>query len=114
MDMLKIDIIPTKGILCIKLKGKLNKRNTPKFEKEVTMLIKKAQIKNIVFNIKQLDHIDKYGLKTLKNSLLICHLNKGKSFICLNNNQKELLKINNIKHLKTIEDEITAIDMINS
>ena len=112
--MLKIDIKPIKGVLCIKLSGKLSRRNITKLNKEVITLINKAKIKNIVLNIKELDYIDSYGKNAIINSFRICHFNNGNSFICLKENQKHLLKIDKLKYLKIIKDEISAINMVNS
>ncbi len=112
--MLKIDMEPTRGVLCIRLSGKLNKNNTSKLSKEVLELLKKAKVKNIVLNIKNLDYIDSYGKKAIVKSILICQANKGSSFLCLNDNQKEKLKLEKVIGLKLISDELKAINLINS
>ena len=112
--MLKIDIEPIKGVLCIRLSGKLGRRNAVKLNKEVITLIKKAKIKNMILNIKGLDYIDSYGKNAIINSFRICHFNNGNSFICLKENQRKILKLDNLKYLKIIKDEISAINMVNS
>ena len=111
--MLKIDIQPIRGVLFVRLSGKLERKNVSKLNKEVIMLIKKAKIKNIVLNIKKLDYIDYYGKNAILNSIRICHFNKGTSFICLKENQKKILKTNYLKYPKIIKNEISVFSVIN-
>lgn len=111
-NMLKIDIESRRGILFVRLSGKLTKKNVSKLNSEVITLLKKAGIKNIVFNVSNLEYIDNYGKNILKNSFKICKNNKGEGFICLNQNQK--LKLNNLQNIKIINDELTAVNLINS
>lgn len=112
--MLNIDIEPTKGILFVRLSGKLNRKNITKLNREVISLLKTAGIKNIVFNINDLEYIDKYGKNAILNSFRICAHNKGQGFICINNNKKDNFKLTNIKNTKVINDELTAVQLINS
>lgn len=109
--MLDIDIRPYKGILFVKLSGKLNKTTKEKLNKEVVLFQKQVGIKNIVFNIENLKEIDSFGKYEIENSLGLCQTNKGKSYICLGKNKK----IKNIFPDKNlITDETSAINLINS
>ena len=74
--MLEIDMLPQKGILFVCLKGVLNKKNSNKFYNEVTELLKKAGIRNVVFNIEEISYIDKYGEKVLQKCLNMYRDNK--------------------------------------
>lgn len=112
--MLKIDIEPRSGILFVRLSGYLSRRNTKKLKEEVTNLLKIAGIKNIVFNIKELKHIDKYGISAIIYSFKICRHNQGQSFICINQNQKQKLGLEKLKNTKIINDELTAVKLVNS
>lgn len=113
--MLNIDIRPYKGILFVRLGGKLNKDTKEKLNKEVITLQQTVGIKNIIFNIEDLQEIDTYGENAHKNSFNICENNQGKSYICLGNNKHIL---NNIKEKFTtnniIIDELSIFDLINS
>ena len=109
--MLTIDIEPTKGILFVRLKGKLERRDISKLNNEVIKLIKTAGIKNILYNINELEYIDNYGKNALKNSFIICSRNKGQRFICDKKNQ---LKTSKIKNVKLVKDELTAIKIISA
>ena len=108
--MLKIDIKPIKGILFIRLSGILNK-TTIKNLNEVTKLIKKVGIKNIVFNINELDYIDKCGINAIFKSFQICQKNNGQGFICINKQNKNILKFS--KKSNIVNDELTALKLIN-
>ena len=111
--MLKIDMVPIGGVLCIRLSGKLNRQNISKLSKEVILLLKKAKIKNVILNIKDLDYIDSYGKKAIIDSIKTCHFNKGNSFLCLDSKQEEQLKFGKLKYLRIINDELKAINLIN-
>lgn len=102
-DMLDIDIDSKKGILFVRLFGKLTKETRSKLNKEVITLINKVGIQNIVLNIQNLNYIDESGIKTLEKCYETCE----KSFICINTNQLDL-----IGNLKYVTDEMTAVNLI--
>lgn len=113
--MLNIDIRPYKGILFVRLDGKLNKDTKEKLNKEVITLQQTVGIKNIVFNIEDLKEIDSYGKDALKNSFNICQNNQGKSYICLGKNKNILNSIKEIFTTKNlITDELSIFDLINT
>ena len=114
-DMLTIDMKPSRGVLFVRLSGVLNKINTEKLNEEVVNFQKKAGIKNIVFNLSELEDIDKDGKYALVNSFNICKHHQGQSFICLENNVniKEKLK-DCFQKNEVVADELTAIKIINS
>lgn len=108
--MLKIDIKPIKGILFIRLSGRLNKTTIKKLN-EVTKFIKKVGIKNIVFNITDLDYIDNDGINAIFKNYQICQKNNGQGFICISKKNESIL--NNYEKLNIINDELTAVKLIN-
>ena len=113
--MLQIDIRPFKGILFVRLKGSLDKKSISKLEKEVIKFQKTVGIKNIVFNIEELNEIDNYGKYALINSFNLCIKNKGQSFICLGDNDKISDKLTPIfSKVNFISDELAAVNLINS
>lgn len=114
-DMLEIDIRPIKGILFVRLKGKLNKNNINKLNHEVIKLQENVGIKNIVFNIQELNYIDKYGKYALINSFNLCMKNKGQSFICLGDNKQISNKLEKVfSKTNFVSDELSALNLINS
>lgn len=113
--MLNIDIRPYKGILFVRLGGKLNKDTKEKLNKEVIALQQTVGIKNIIFNIEDLQEIDSYGENALKKSFNICENNQGKSYICLGHNKHILNNINEkFTTNNQIIDELSIFDLINS
>ena len=113
--MLNINLEFHKGILFVRLDGILDKNTVDKLDMEVTNLIKENGIRNIVFNITNLNSIDCYGINKLLDNYEICKLNKGKSLVCgLNGIVKQ--RVNNSKLLKYMyeaSDELNAVSVIN-
>ena len=111
--MLNIDIKPIKGILFVRLSGKLNRNNVNKLNSEVNNLIREIEVKNIVFNINELTSIDIYGQNAIINSLRICRHNQAKSLICIGNNKKIIPLIEKIiTKTNIVKDEFTALKFI--
>lgn len=114
--MLGINLEFHKGILFVRLDGILDKNTVDKLDNEVTHLIKENGIRNIVFNISNLNSIDCDGINRLLNNYKICKLNKGKSLICGLNNGLVKQRINNsrlLKYMYETSDELSAVDVIN-
>ena len=113
--MLDIDIRPEKGVLFVRLKGNLDKKNICKLETEVIKFQKKVGIKNIVFNINEVDEIDNDGKYALINSFNLCIENKGQGFICLGDNEKISDKLTDVfSKVNFVSDELAAVNLINS
>ncbi len=113
--MLEIDIRPIKGVLFVRLKGNLDKKNINKLNHEVIKFQKKVGIKNIVFNIMELDDIDNDGKYALVNSFNLCMRNNGQGFICLGDNKKILDKLMDVfSKVNFVSDELAAVNLINS
>ncbi len=113
--MLTIEIRPIKGVLFVRLYGILDKFNTFKLNTEVLNFQKQAGIKNIVFNVGELEDIDIYGKKALENSFNLCKKNNGQSFICVSDNKKIIKKLKDVfSKQDLLNDELTALKIINS
>ena len=113
--MLDINYEVRKGILFIRLGGILNKSTVSKLQTEVTDMIKDNGIRNVVFNLKELESIDIKGINNLLYNYEICHNNKGKSLICGINNSLVRHRINNTRLLKYMietSDELSAFNII--
>lgn len=113
--MLDINYEIRKGILFIRLGGVLNKNTVSKLQNEVTDMIKDNGIRNVVFNLKELESIDIKGINNLFYNYEICHNNKGKSLICGIDNSLVRHRINNTRLLKYMietSDELSAFNII--
>ena len=79
--MLKINTKFYDGIMFIRLDGILSKKEVYKFKKEVTNIIRENKIRKVVFNLANLNYIDKYGINSIlqsniNNNNLICYKTK--------------------------------------
>ena len=114
--LLGINIEFHKGILFIRLDGELTKNTIDKLKNDVTNMIKDNGIRNIVFNMSNLNSIDCYGINALLNNYEICHNNKGKSLVCGINDNVIRHRIKNsrlLNYMNETSDELSAINIIN-
>ena len=109
--MIDIEMQSFRGILFVRLSGKLTRQSINTLNKEVIKLVKKVGIKNIVFNLQGINEIDKYGENILFKSMNLCLSNKGQMLICASNSQVTD-KIS--EKIKIVNDELTAVHLINS
>ena len=100
--MLKINTKFYDGIMFIRLDGILSKKEVYKFKKEVTNIIRENKIGKVVFNLANLNYIDKYGI----NSILQSNINNN-NLIC--NTTKELSNKFRKYNFKIAENELEAL-----
>ena len=115
-SLLDINLEFCKGILFIRLKGILNKNTVNKLKDEVNSLVKENGIRNLVFNISELESIDCYGINALLNNYELCKINHGQSLVCGINNNLVKHRINNsrlLKYMYETSDELSALNVIN-
>ncbi|NLM63566.1 MAG: STAS domain-containing protein [Mollicutes bacterium] len=115
-NILKIDTECHKGVLFVRLKGKLIKDTVDKLNEEVTMLIRDNGIKNVVFNINDLTVIDMKGINALLYNYELVRDNNGYSCICGIKNSLVRHRIKNsrlLKYMYESSDEIGALNIIN-
>lgn len=102
-----------KGILFVRLLGVLNKETVKKLYEEVTMLVKDMEIKNVVFNIEELDTIDIYGINEILLNYRLCKNNNGVSLLCgVNDNVKDYIDSSSISFIQKVSNELKALDII--
>lgn len=114
--MLEINIEFRKGILFVRLIGELTKETVNKLNYEVTSLIKDNGIRNIVFNITDLNIIDIKGINSLLYNYEIIKNNHGRSCICGIKNTLVQHRIKNsrlLKYMYEASDELSAFNVIN-
>lgn len=107
--MLEYDFIFKKGILFIRLKGVINEITSKIIDEEIEPLIEENGIKNVVFNVEEINDIDHYGINTIYNSYI--KLNQKNSVISLCSIPVELRKNFSflLKYIKEREDEKTIL-----
>lgn len=110
--MLKIDLEYKHKILYVRLKGILDRKNSYKIDTFLNPVLKKHQIKYLVYNFRFLKDIDESGIDSLIRSRNTIKENEGKIAICAS--KKTLW--NKIKRLKIpeITNEFKAISLIEA
>ena len=108
--MLKMDLEFNKGILFVRLRGKLLRKNCYKINNYLNPVLKKHKIKYVVYNFFFLEDIDSSGIDAILNTKYIVKNNKGKIRMCeINDNIKEKIKRT---RLARIANELAAFKLL--
>ncbi len=106
--MLEINMEFRKGILFVRLIGKLTEYTVSVLEKEVTRVVKEYGIANVVFNVSGLTELDQVGMQALiqnvhsQGKLVICGLEQKEM-------KKEMKKQHMFDYLMEVSDELSAL-----
>ncbi len=114
--MLEVETEFRRGIFFIRLKGVLNKKTVNILNDKVTSLVEKNGFKNIVFNVENLTYIDVKGINSLFYNYELLKNNKGNLMVCGITNEEVRKKFKNsrlLKYVNEINDELTALQLIN-
>ncbi len=112
--MLKINLEFRKGILFVRLEGRLIQKTVNKFNHEVIDMIKVNGIRNVVINISKLKEIDLKGINRLFYNYEICRDNKGKLIIVGNESEimNKLKKSHLLNYTKEVNSELDVFDLV--
>lgn len=80
--MFKMELEYKNGILFARLKGVLNRKNSYKINNYLNYVLKKHEIKYLIYNWEGLKSIDNEGLDALKRSKYYMKCNKGIVRVC--------------------------------
>lgn len=80
--MFKMELEYKQGVLFARLKGILNKKGSNKINNYLNSVIKKHDIKYLVYNFKELKMIDESGVNAIINSKRYIKENKGTIKVC--------------------------------
>lgn len=108
--MLRINMEFRKGILFVRLVGKLNHDTSYRLDEFLVKTINKHGIKNMVINLDNLYSLDAEGNKVLKRASDAIKKNKGKSFVC--SSSKTINLDYSIKKF-LVKNELTAMKILN-
>ena len=113
--MLKIIMEFRKGILFVRLYGKLTKDTTLEFQNEVINMIQKNGIHTVVVNIEELEELDLKGMNLLLYCYESCKQNKGTALLC--GKTKDIIKQRLDKgrvfnYMSQIKNELDALNKI--
>lgn len=111
--MLKMETEYDHGILFVRLKGILNRRSSYKINNYINPVLKKHNIKYLVYNFEYLTGVDNAGIDALLNSKNILKKQKGKLRVCVNNiNMKKICRALNLSILKNESEAFKLMEMI--
>lgn len=113
--MLNIILEFRKGMLFVRLRGELTKKTVSTFYEQVTDIIDKNGLHNIVINVEYLSLIDLKGM----NALLYCYelskRNKGKTMICGIHDENMKNRLNRggiLNYLVELNSELDVLEKI--
>lgn len=102
-----------RGVLFVRLKGSLTSKEVPYLNEEVTKLLKKLKMHNVVFNISGLKEIDLDGVNALLNNYKMCRRLNGISMLCGGNTKiREYINNSKVSSMYQIKDELAALNII--
>ena len=113
--MLNIVMEFRKGILFVRLKGKLIKDNIKEFQEEVIYRIQNNGIHNVVINIEGLEELDLKGINALLYCYESCKKNKGTALLCgstKENVKKRIAKGRLCNYMFQIDNELEALEQV--
>lgn len=111
---MKIKMEFKKGILFIRLIGKLEKNNANHFEEEVLPILLIQNIKYIVLNFDEVTSIDNKGLNSLEKLNEIVSSYDGKTSLCSLTSvdvRNKINKNNLYDKFYEISDELSALEL---
>ena len=80
--MFKLELEYKNEILFARLKGILDRKASYKINNYLNPVIKKHEIKNLVYNFEKLEMVDNSGIESLINSKYYIKCNKGAIKVC--------------------------------
>lgn len=106
-----MDLEYEKGVLFVRLKGKLDSKKANKINNYLIPLILKHDIKYLIYNLEYTINIDCTGIDALLNSKCAIKTNKGKIYFCkVNRRLEKILKSLNIKILSNEKNALNLIE----
>lgn len=109
--MLDVNFEFVKGILFVRLKGKINNYSIISIEKNLNEIILKGNLKYVVFNISNCDIEERVDIFDNCNKLI--KNNGGEMFICGLKNKLSTVVNKKFNEKNNIKNEISALRMIN-
>ncbi|MBQ4583664.1 MAG: STAS domain-containing protein [Bacilli bacterium] len=108
--MLNMDLEYNKGILFVRLKGKLNRKSSYKLNNYLVPVLLKHKIRYLVYNLYELSDIDEAGVDAMLNTKCAIKANKGKICLCeVSESLEQMLKRLKIKF---VSNERKVFDLI--
>lgn len=108
--MLDMDLQYIRGILFVRLGGKLTRKTSYKINNNLVPILLKHKVRYLVYNLYKLNEIDEDGVDAILNSKCAIRNNNGK--ICLCEVSEQLNKITKRLRIKKVNDERDVFELI--
>lgn len=111
--MLDTNLEFRKGVLFIRLNGELTKKTTPILE-DITCMILKNGIQNVVFNMEELSMIDMKGISALFYHYEICKKQRGTAYVCNMHEpmRTKMKKSRILQYMIEVENELEVLHAV--
>ncbi len=109
--MLKMDLEYNDGVLFMRLKGSLERKNTYKLHNYLIPVLLKHKVKYLVCNLYDLERVDEPGIDALIKAKWAIKINEGKFYLC--DVPTKLNEISKKLHIKALKDELSAKRLIS-
>lgn len=111
--LLEINFEFRKGLLFIRLKGELNKKNSKELASYLDKFIHDKGVKYFVINLENIDYLEKEGLKMIQERYQEMILHDGKLVICgYKNKEIKTMIEEEMKGAYKVKDELKAFQLI--
>ncbi len=108
--MLYMDLEYCKGVLFVRLDGKLTRKNTYRINNYLTPVLVKHRIKYLVYNLFSISEMDDYGVDAI---LRTKHAVKGNhGYVCLCEVPEQFQKQLKRLRVSVTESELTALEKL--
>lgn len=103
-----------RGILFVRINGRLIKDNVKYLNNKVTKIVNNVGITNLVFNFNNLKDIDNKGINAILYNYEMIKKKEGNMLICLNNQKmkSKLNKFHLLRYLGIIKEEVSAFALM--
>ena len=113
--MLNINMEFVRGMLFIRLEGKLNNETCIELKRCIDKMIYEKELRYFVINLEKLDYIDDLGLRLLIDRYLDITLHDGRLIICgYDNKNSNNIRLSNLfNKIEHTNNELNALKLIN-
>lgn len=111
---LRTEIKHYRNIVIVQLTGELDHHTAEHLRTELDEVLKRANVKHLILNLKQLDFMDSSGIGVILGRYKLIKAKQGKMLICnMNHAVAKLLELSGIyKIVSTFNDESEAISSL--
>ena len=96
------------GIVCVTVKGRMEARQAPEFEKAIQAILESGQTR-LLFDLSALEYLRSSVLRVILKTIKTLERKKGRVVLCcLNGYVGEIFGVNRFKDIITITDSVES------